>query len=298
VATSSPVLAVVNPQSGNAAPDAIVGLLRQRFARVELVWPDATDLVGCIQEAFDRHAPHLAVASGGDGTVAAVATAIESRNIVLGIIPTGTANIFARELGVDLDAERACDTLVHGVARRVDALRYGGRRCLCRVGVGVFSEVGRASTTDQKKSLGALAYAKNALPLLLHSPTQRFCLDIDERRVVVEGSSVIVTNTAELGWGRMRWGPTVSIEDGYADVFVISGQTLPENLGVLWSAAEGNALQSEEVTHFAARDHVVVRGEGPTAGVADGEPAYADSHRIEVEPAALRVLVPPAQAAG
>lgn len=288
------VLAVLNPRSGRSDPDAVEQALRLRFPSLEVVLsPEEGDLVALVQMAIERVRPELVVVSGGDGTVSAVASAAVGSRVRLGVVPSGTANVLARELGIPLTLEGACDVLAHGTARPVDAIDLpDGRRCLCRVAMGVFGEVAEATSAETKKRAGTLAYAAAAVPLLTRTDLRRFELEIDGVATRHQGSCVVVTNVAQIGGAGLRWSDAVRLDDGHLDVFVVHSQTLPENLGVLWNALTGEAGASPDVSHLVAHRGVIVRCDDEVAMVADGELQRERELRLRCAAAALEVMAP------
>lgn len=288
------VLAILNPRSGRSDPDAVEQALRLRFPRLEVVRsPEEGDLVALVQAAIERVRPELLVVSGGDGTVSAVASAAAGSCVRLGIVPSGTANVLARELGIPLTLEDACDVLAHGTPRTVDAMDLSdGRRCLCRVAMGVLGEVAESTSASTKKIAGTLAYAAAAVPLLTRARARRFALEVDGAASEHDGSCVVVTNVAQIGGAGLRWSDVVRLDDGHLDVFVVHSQTLPENLGVLWNALTGDAGASPDVTHLVAHHRVVVTCDEEVAMVADGELQRRRELRLRCAAAALEVMGP------
>jgi diacylglycerol kinase (ATP) len=292
----SRVLAILNPRSGRSDPGAVEAALRLRFPGLEvLIAPEEGDLVSLVQARLRRERPELVVASGGDGTVSAVASAAAGSPTRLGVVPSGTANVLARELGIPLALEEACDVIAYGTPRTVDAIDLaGGHRCLCRVAMGVFGEVAEGTRTEAKQLVGALAYAAAAVPLLVRTDLRRFELVVDDVAACYEGSCVVVTNVSQVGGAGLRWSDAVLPDDGHIDVFVVHSQTLPQNLAVLWNAATGDAAASPDVTHLVARRLVSIACDEELAVVADGELRRARELRLRCVVGALEVMVPAA----
>ena len=112
----------------------------------------------------------LVVAAGGDGTVNEVINGL-GKNATLGILPLGTANVLARELGLPLDVEQACQRILNGARTQIDigvaTDREGAeRRFACMAGVGFDAHVVRAVTPRLKTYLGTLAFALTAFRVL------------------------------------------------------------------------------------------------------------------------------------
>jgi diacylglycerol kinase family enzyme len=134
---------ILNPAAGSAA--ALLGNLtraaRERGIRVHVLEPGEDARLAAL-EAADEGAEALAVA-GGDGSVAAVAGVAVERNLPLVVVPTGTLNHFARDLGLDLTRPlRALEAFASGHhERRVDIGRVNGRPFINNVSLGVYAEM-------------------------------------------------------------------------------------------------------------------------------------------------------------
>ena len=139
------VAVILNPSSGSAGrdttPERIVELFAAegRAATVLAVGPGRTvaDQARSAVEAGCR----VAVAAGGDGTVNAVATAVLGRDIPLGVLPMGTLNHFAKDLGLPLELAEAVRVAAQGTVRRVDVGQVNGRVFLNNSSIGVYPRV-------------------------------------------------------------------------------------------------------------------------------------------------------------
>ena len=169
--TGTDAVIIGNPNSGRAGDEdyleRFAKILRSGGLEVEVLnteYPDhATELASL---AGDR----LVVAAGGDGTVNEVLNGL-SPEATLGILPLGTANVLARELGLPLDAEEACQRILKGERTRVDfgvATNDDGaeRRFACMAGIGFDAKVVGAVTPRQKRYLRGLAFQVTAFRVL------------------------------------------------------------------------------------------------------------------------------------
>ncbi len=285
------VLALLNPGSGSADPATLEGELRERIDDIEvLLLPEGADLVRFIAESVAEHRPEVLVASGGDGTVSAAATALRGSSLPLAALPSGTANLFALELATPSNVGELVEAIARGHVRRCDAGEMEGQRMLCRMGVGAFGEVGPNTNPTAKRLLGPLSYAWSALPFVVDTPCSRFTLDLDGTTVEVEGSSVIVTNVGAIGYGDLRWGPDVLPDDGALDVFVVHSKRLGENLDVLWNAMGGNASSSAQISHARVKHRVTIRPSCDASAVFDGESMRRPEYSLQVRPGDLNIV--------
>jgi diacylglycerol kinase family enzyme len=139
------VAVILNPASGpagrDATPERIVELFAGlgRMATIFAAGPGRT--VADQARAAVKAGCRVAVAAGGDGTVNAVATAILDKDIPLGVLPTGTLNHFAKDLGLPLELADAVRIVAQGAVRRVDVGQVSGRVFLNNSSIGVYPRV-------------------------------------------------------------------------------------------------------------------------------------------------------------
>ncbi len=291
------ILALLNPGSGSADPAALEAELRERLDDIEvLLLPEDGDLVRFIDERVTEHRPEVLVASGGDGTVSAAATALRGSKLPLAVLPSGTANLFSLELATPSNVDALVEAIQGGHVRRCDAGDMDGQRMLCRMGVGTMGEIGPNTNPKAKRLLGPLSYAWTALPFVVDTPRTSFALDLDGTTVQVEGSSVIVTNIGAIGYGDLRWGPEVLPDDGALDVFVVHSARLGENLDVLWNAMGGDASSSGQISHARVQDRVVIRPSCDASAVFDGESMRCPEYSVRVRPGDLHIVTAAPQA--
>ena len=125
-----PARLIINLKSGSFAelgesPDRLVALLRAHGIQAEVYLKTSTKIVHeWVREAV-KNDEALVIAVGGDGTIQDVAVGLVGSQTVLGILPTGTMNNLARELGIPLDIDQACALLGAGITRQIDVGRVG-----------------------------------------------------------------------------------------------------------------------------------------------------------------------------
>jgi diacylglycerol kinase family enzyme len=296
------VFAVVNPASGTYEEGRILGLLEEALGprhpagglHVYLV-NDAADkkLADVVKDAVVRLQPDVVVAVGGDGTVSGVANGLVEGTIPLGIVPTGTANLLARELGIPVEPELACQLVAsQGSGRQIDLMRYGGRISLCHISFGVFSNIGKRTSKEAKRWFRRGAYVWNAIPELASAPRYLFNLEIDGRRHRVRGSFVMIANVGSVGAGSMVWGSDIRPDDGAVDVFVVRAQRLREFAQLVWLVMRGEPDRVPQIRRFRAESSVVVRARRPLPVRADGEDEPQAGGRVEILRHRLSVIAP------
>jgi len=144
---------IVNTRSGTGSEglaQRLEGLYRAAGAEASVLVPNrGADLAGLAKQAAAARPP-LIVAAGGDGTMNAVAGALVGSGVALGVIPTGTLNHFARDLGVPLDAADAVVATLDGQAREIDVGEVNGRLFLNNSSVGLYPAMVHRRTKQQR----------------------------------------------------------------------------------------------------------------------------------------------------
>jgi diacylglycerol kinase family enzyme len=292
-AKSSSANLILNPAAGSAA--ALLGSLtraaRERGIRVRVLEP-GEDARHAALEAADDDAESLTVA-GGDGSVAAVAGVAVERRLPLVVVPLGTLNHFARDLGLDLARPlHALDAFASDHhERRVDVGRINGRPFINNVSLGVYAEM----LGDPEYRGDKLGVAQAKLQAIFSDPELRRALRItppDEAPLESVVAVVVSNNPYEFArWDRL--GQRHRLDTGTLQVSVLDASTLDELERLLAGTLLGAVEFRPALRHWTSeRLEMGVLGERVRAGV-DGEPITFDAPlRFSVDPGALRVLVP------
>lgn len=283
-----------NPNSGSAGDEGYLegfaDTLRAGGLTVEVLnteRPDhATELAAA---AGDR----LVIAAGGDGTVNEVLNGL-SPGATLGILPLGTANVLARELGLPLEPEAACGRILTGAAARMDiGVATDGegteRRFACMAGIGFDAEVVREVGPRLKRYLRSLAFPIAALKVYLRGGSP----DLQ----IVDGNTTHVAQLAIVANGRYYGGEFETAEDAS----LVSGSlevVLVERVGHLLRADVLPRILAKKpldrkMKSFASREILAkspaARGTRVPAQI-DGEVWGSLPMRFRVEPGAVEVI--------
>ena len=271
--------------------------VRRCFAQAgfafDIVETRAGDPVSEIVRARLQEGWTCAVAVGGDGTVSAVAHALVGGDVPLAIIPAGTGNLVARELGIPIDVVDAIAFLSGAShSRRIDAMRIGGRTYLLNAGVGINAEVIDRTSRLGKALFGRSAYFGTAVWKVLQAKPQRLEITVDDETYVYQATDVAISNCGILAKALNPNGPDVRADDGQIDVCILCMKTpleYPWYYFLRWIVPK----RVNKVMHeFVAKKRVVVRSDAPIAVQADGDIIGVTPAEVEVLPAALTVWVP------
>jgi diacylglycerol kinase (ATP) len=290
------VFVVLNPVAGSATSDVRDALCRSCPAdkiacEIHETGRDER-LAEVVREAVGRGCD-LVVAAGGDGTISAVANGLVGSPVPLGIIPLGTANVLARELGIPVALESACELLASPHATtRIDAMRIGDACYFTQVGVGIDALMIRDTKREHKRRFGRLAYLWTAATRLVGFQPRRFVVVTDGREKRVRASEIVVANCGILGQPPFRWGPDIRLDDGRLDVCVVRARNLVDYLKISWYVITARHKRSPNVRYLSARRNVAIAARRPLPVQGDGEIIGETPVTVDVVPNAVVVIVP------
>jgi YegS/Rv2252/BmrU family lipid kinase len=259
----------------------------------------ATSHAGEARELAARFAAEgepVVIAAGGDGTLNEVVRGLAGTPTILGVLPAGTMNVFAREMGIPCDnLEKAFAVIESGLIHEIDLFEANGSPFMQMAGVGFDARVIEETTWESKKMLGPLAYLLAAVKVLGEKPPQMEVVCADGRRET--GVAVLAGNGALYG-GQFKFFRNADNRDSKLDVIVYkeSGYKLVLDslrglaLGGIDLMGSTSAFQSDDFTVRADRE-VPVEVDGEWAG------RYTEV-RFKETATRLRVLAPDGPPAG
>ena len=292
-------LVIINPPADDGAKQGLLDLLNRQFASGHIEYDvyetRKGDRLGDIVRQRLPEGYGLVVAAGGDGTVSSVAHILEGGAVPLGIIPMGTGNLVARELGIPIDVDAAVALLAgRPRLRRIDAMRIGGRTYLLNAGVGINAEVIDRTTRLGKSLFGRSAYFGTAVWKVLQAKPQRLEVTVDGETRTFQATDVAISNCGILARGLNPNGPDVRADDGQIDVCILCMKTPLEYPWYYFLKHIAPQYDNKVMHALVARKRVTVRSDAPISVQADGDIIGATPVDVDVLPAALTVLVPEA----
>lgn len=281
---------VLNPTSKE---DDLDSLRRALGARPhDFVWEKTTEEDAGVGQAkkLAGQGVDLVVVAGGDGTVRACAEGLAGTDVALGVVPLGTGNLLARNLGIPLDVEDSIEVVFQGHRETLDAGVVNGEVFTVIAGTGFDATIMEATDSDLKERLGSLAYVLEGVRHLADAPIRA---DVEVDGVDVASGEWATVLIGKLG--RLQGGvdlfPDSARRDGRLQLLALSAETTLETLAAGFAAFTNN----DDSRHvFRAKgESFRIALDSPAPYQMDGEarPA-ADSLSIEVAPSLLEVVVP------
>lgn len=241
----------------------------------------------------------IVAAYGGDGTMMEVADGLRGSNVPLLILPGGTANVMAVELGIALNLEQSLALLSDPtrMTRIVDMGQIDNEPFLLRVGIGYEAEATAATARSEKSKAGRLAYWRNALRKLRGVRPVKYKITVDGTLYVHSGITCMICNSSNIGVPGLKLVTDTDVSDGLLDVIVIDSMQPGSILRVLLNIVVG-ALPVKSppqlIAHWQGRE-VTVETKHRQLVARDGElMKRAKRVSARVISGALHVIVPAA----
>jgi diacylglycerol kinase (ATP) len=222
-----------------------------------------------------------------------VASGLRGKNVPLAIMPCGTANVMSIELGIPPDLTESIALIAEGRnrLRYVDMGAVGNHDFLLRVGVGLEAYMVKETPREAKSRWGNLAYAFTALNERNNHPVSRYTLNLDGLHVEVEGISLMIANSGNVGIPGVFIAPGIDVSDGLLDAIIIRYSDLPSLLAIATNALLNREDDADPILHWQAKKiSVLVEPEQPVQ--ADGEIIDPTPLVAEVVPGAVAILCP------
>jgi diacylglycerol kinase family enzyme/membrane-associated phospholipid phosphatase len=298
------VLVILNPESTRYEPQELRAALDRSFVaagrgyRVFEV-PQGGDARQAIRREVERalgQGVERVVAVGGDGTVSMAGEALaraagSDGTALLGIIPAGTANVLAGELGVPGSLEAAASAVAEDATTlTLDAIQVGDRFCFTQVGVGPDALMIRDTSHRSQARHGRWAYMATFLKRF-RRPARRYRLLLDGTPLRAHAWQIVVANAGSLGAPPFTWGPGIDPTDGVMDVCVLDVRRARDYAKLLWRYLLGRHRRDASTRYFRVRDSVVIASDRPELVQGDGEILGKTPVTVTLRPHVLRVLV-------
>lgn len=290
---------IINPAAGPDRP--VLRILNTVFASRAIDWDVyltrgpgdafhfAQQLVGAGEAVIGVY--------GGDGTVKEVVPALVGQPCTLALLPGGTGNALAVDLGLPQELAQAarliCDPAQHAL-RVIDVGQIGQHHFVLRASLGLETELLQSAGRELKDQWGRLAYPLAALRKLSlgEIPLTRYHISLDGQSVTADGLQCTVANSAQLGLagGGLALAQGVSVSDGLLDVIVLTQLNIEALAGIAASHWVGENL-TVEVLHWQGCS-ITVEADPPQAVGLGGDVIGFTPVQVDIVPSALRVIVP------
>ena len=294
---------IANPTSGSGVfahhthrLHETLSFLRSHGWRVELCFTQKPgDAQRLARNAVEQKAD-LVIAVGGDGTINEIIQALVGSETALGVLPTGTVNVWAREMGIPFDVAGARNVLLHGQTRRVDLGCVNGRYFLMTVGIGLDGTITQAVEKKPLKRLGIFGYFLAATWFGPGYQSFPIILNRDGNTVNVRALQIFIGNT-QLYAGAFKFTWQAKCDDGLLDLCIVRKRGPLGRFVVLWDFILRREKRSLWV-RYENFTSIEIDSPQPIAIQVDGEAAGYTPAVFSIIPGGLKVIVPQKAPAG
>jgi len=247
---------------------------------------DMPDLV----EKYIQGGMPIVIAGGGDGTFSSIAHLFARKETVLGVLPLGTGNAFARDLGIEARVDLACQTIMQGKIARVDMGLIGDRSFINIATVGLSTKIALGLQDDMKKKLGRAVYLISLLRALATIVPFHVKLELPSGIHEFDSLQLVIGN-GRFHAGPFPVSPDASIDGGWLSIYALASRRKIDFLKMVLHMHGGKHVDLPEVQAFRVQS-----GRLSTSLVqritVDGETKLHTPINFGIVPNALKVMVP------
>lgn len=284
-------LLIVNPKArrGSGSVAAARAVIERAGIDVHESRPQAGQTIADLIRA-EAGTIDMVVIGGGDGTLNAAAPALAETGLPFGVLPLGTANDFARTLGVPADLQQAAAVIAAGRTGPVDLGYVNGHPFFNVASIGFSAELAGELSAQAKKRWGVLGYAIVAARLLARSRLITAWVDHDGTTEEIHTLQISVGNGRHYGGG-MTVEETAAVDDGTLDFYSLEIDHWWRLLKLLPSLRAGTHGRWDDVRAFRTTE-VTIRTRKPLPVNTDGELSTSTPAHFTIRPGAVTVFRP------
>lgn len=266
---------IYNPFSGEAVItknlDTIIGKYQ---AKGYTIVPFRISTEQSLEDAFldiDSSYHHI-LGAGGDGTINQIINIMKKKNldIPLAILPVGTANDFAKYIGMPADIGSACDKILAGKIQEIDLGKANDKYFINVFSFGLFTDVSHKTPTHLKNTIGKLAYYLNGIKEL--PSFKKLDIKVTSDEFFYEGNALIFFTFNGRTAGNINISYKSEINDGLLDVIIVKGENIRSTLSSLLAFLKLEHLEKpKDIIHFTTSDFTVEYSDSSLESDIDGE---------------------------
>jgi YegS/Rv2252/BmrU family lipid kinase len=286
---------IINPISGGASPreararaQLALAVVDTHGDPVEVLMTEAVGHARELAKSAVRRGARLVLAWGGDGTINEVVSALAFDDVPLGIVPAGSGNGLARELGVHPRPERAIADALQAVPRAMDLGEIDGRLFANVAGIGFDAHIASRFATATRR--GFVGYAGITMRALRSYAPQHYRISVEGVETTHRAILVTIANSAQFG-NNARIAPGARVDDGELDLVVVEERSRIATICQVPRLFNGTANRIRGCTIRRIRA-VTIESEQPMPYHVDGEPIAGGTRlKARIHPGALMVAV-------
>ena len=283
---------IINPISGNTSKSRLPGLIKKMLSpdlfEVEMIKTEYAGHASLLtRNALDRGFDYI-VAVGGDGTVNEIARTMVHSNAILGIIPLGSGNGLARDLGISMGMKKAIETIIAGKVITIDYCKANDYVFFCTCGVGFDANVSERFSEGKRR--GPISYVKSAITEYIKFKPDTYKITLDNGSTVEEKAFLVTCANASQYGNNAYIAPNANIRDGKMDIIMLA-PFHPINAGTIAIQLFTRQIENNHKVHCFRSKKVIIERTAAGPMHIDGDPVYSEKEIvIQTIPAGLSVI--------
>ena len=216
---------------------------------------------------------HHILGAGGDGTINQIINIMKKQNldIPLAILPVGTANDFAKHIGMPFDIGEACDKILNGEIKEIDLGKANDKYFINVFSFGLFTDISQKTPTHLKNIFGKMAYYLNGIKEL--PSFKKIDIKVTSDEFSYEGNALIFFTFNGRTAGNINISYKSEINDGLLDVIILKGENLHLALLSFFEFFKSEHLEKpKDIIHFKSEKFLVEYFDNSLNSDIDGEP--------------------------
>jgi diacylglycerol kinase (ATP) len=286
---------IINPAAGEE--EAILPVINLSMKEAGITWEafithQIGDGIKFARAAVKEGVDALAV-YGGDGTLMEAISGLIGSEIPLVILPGGSANVVATELGIPIDLKEACTLLGQGPSetKTIDVGQFDTHYFITGISLGFGADIIKGANRETKNKFGILAYFLSAAAALKKTKKALYHLKIDGQEYELQGLTCLITNVGNLGFTKISMDKHIDISDGFLDVVILRKANLSLLKHIVVTLLKRERPHNLElVQHWQGKD-ISVSSTPKQTVQCDGEVLEEMPLHIKIIPGAIKVLV-------
>lgn len=250
--TKQRLLFVVNQGSGNkdeSLSEQIINHFSESGIAIEIFELPRSCNMEMIKKAIERAKADRVIAVGGDGTLKLVAECLLNTNTPIGIIPVGSANGMAKELGIPLNIQEALNVAAEGTPQKIHATLVNNELCIHLSDIGFNAYL--VKKFDELPTRGMWTYAKSAWHAFWDHSKMQVQFKVGDRNIKAHAAMVVIANATKYGTG-FQINPNGKLNDDVFEVILIKEYAVMEILKIWlsklpWNPKKIESFQASEI---------------------------------------------------
>ncbi|MDI5916525.1 diacylglycerol/lipid kinase family protein [Streptococcus equi] len=248
-----------NPNSGKPENDLAEKvkhyLIQNGFSedKVRIITPKNADQAFQLAKKSSQDHIDLVIPLGGDGTLNKIIGGVYEggAHSVIGLVPSGTVNNFAKALNIPLQLTDALETILSGTIKKVDICKVNKGYMISSLTLGLLADIAANVTTEEKRKFGPLAFLKDSIKILKRNRTYAISLISHHHVLHLKTKFLLITTTNTIA-GLPSFSPGAQADDGLCQVYTMSRLSFLKCLRHIRDFRRGDFSKVKEISHFQA----------------------------------------------